>query len=215
MRYRKLLSAFCFLLLGCTPTLTSGDLVFVASVNSDFEQSIAEVTKTDNALNFTHVGIIDVTDTGVFVIEAAPEKGVIYSGFQEFIEENRNGVLYIASLKPEYKKYTDDAIRRACTHLGKGYDYAFDFENDLYYCSELVYDAYAHASGDQNFFETPDMTFKKEETDETLPYWIEYFEKLNIPVPEGKPGINPNGLSRSQKLRSQKQEIRIFKLLNY
>jgi hypothetical protein len=63
-----------------------------------------------------------------------------------------------------------------------------------------VYDAYAHASGDPHFFETPNMTFKKEGTDELLPFWIEYFEKLNIPVPEGKPGINPTGLSRSEKL---------------
>jgi len=51
-----------------------------------------------------------------------------------------------------------------------------------------------------NFFETPDMTFKKEGTDEILPYWLDYFEKRNLPVPEGKPGINPTGLSRSEKL---------------
>ncbi|MCL2511820.1 MAG: UvrD-helicase domain-containing protein, partial [Bacteroidales bacterium] len=45
--------------------LSSGDLVFVASENSDFERSIAEVTRHgDKALNFTHVGIINVTDTG-------------------------------------------------------------------------------------------------------------------------------------------------------
>jgi hypothetical protein len=44
------------------------------------------------------------------------------------------------------------------------------------------------------------MTFKKEGTDEILPYWIQYFEKLNTPVPEGMPGVNPTGLSRSEKL---------------
>jgi len=197
-----LLFVVCALFSSCSQTLHSGDLIFVASENSDFEKSIVEVTKSkEKTLNFTHVGIINVTDSGVFVIEAAPQKGVVYSSFSAFKDENMNGVLYIGMLKSKYKKHTRDALNRACSHLGKEYDYAFDFENDLYYCSELVYDAYAHASGDPRFFETPNMTFKKEGTDEILPYWIEYFEKLNLLVPEGKPGINPTGLSRSDKLK--------------
>jgi hypothetical protein len=196
-----LLSAFCFLLTSCAHKLHTGDLIFVSSKSSDFEKSIAEVTKTDeDTLNFTHTGMINVTDSGVFVIEAVPEKGVIYSSFQEFKTENKNSILYVGALPSEYKKYTAAAIDRACSHIGKGYDYAFDLENDLYYCSELVYDAYAHASGNPRFFETPNMTFKKENSDDFLPYWMTYFEKQNIPIPEGKPGINPNGLSRSDKL---------------
>ena len=180
----------------------SGDLIFVSSENSEFEKAIATSTKTENnVLNFNHVGIINVTDTGVFVIEAVPQKGVVYTNLQTFKEENKNGIWVVATLLPEYQKYTKHAIARACSHLGKGYDYAFDFNNDLYYCSELVYDAYVHATGNPHFFETPDMTFKKEETDEILPYWLDYFEKLNLPVPEGKPGINPNGLYNSLKLK--------------
>jgi len=183
-------------------SLQSGDLIFVASENSDFEKSIVEVTKSKE-LNFSHVGIINVTDSGIFVVEAAPGKGVVYTKFQDFKAENKNGKLYIASFKLEYKKYGQAAIYRACTHLGKGYDYAFNLENDLYYCSELVYDAYAHATGNSNFFETPPMTFKKEETGDILPYWVGYFEKLDVPIPEGKPGINPNGLSQSDKIKSK------------
>jgi len=205
-----LLSAFCFLLLGCASNFNKGDLVFVASEDSDFEKSIAAVTKSDDkTLNFTHVGIINATDSGIFIIEAVPDKGVVYTNFKAFKEENRNGILCFASLKPEYKKYASDALNRACSHIGKEYDYAFDFENDLYYCSELVYDAYAYATNDPNFFETPPMTFKNNETGDFLPYWIEYFENLNLPVPEGKPGINPTGLSHSEKLgKMEKAESR-------
>jgi len=182
--------------------LHSGDLIFIASESSDFEKSIVEVTKTkDKTLNFTHVGIINITDSGIFVIEAVPEKGVVYTGLQEFNDENTDGILYVGMLKSKYKKYTKNALSRACSHLGKGYDYAFDFENDLYYCSELVYDAYAYASGNPHFFEAPEMTFKVERTDEFLPFWVAYFEGLGVPVPEGKPGINPTGLSHSNKLR--------------
>jgi len=180
-------------------SLHSGDLIFVVSENSNFEKSIVEVTKSKE-LNFSHVGIINVTDSGIFVVEAAPEKGVVYTKFHDFKTENKNNTLYIASFKPEYQKYGQDAINRACTHLGKGYDYAFDLKNDLYYCSELVYDAYAHATENPNFFETPLMTFRNIETNELVPYWIDYFEKLQTPIPEGKPGINPNGLSKSDKI---------------
>jgi len=190
------------LFISCTQTLSSGDLIFVTSESSDFEKSIVEVTKAkDKMLNFTHVGIINVTDSGIFVVEAVPEKGVVYTSLQEFKDENIAGILYVGMLKSKHKKYAKDALNRACSHLGKGYDYAFDFENDLYYCSELVYDAYAHASGDAHFFETPAMSFKKEGTDEFLPFWVAYFEKLGVSVPEGKPGVNPTGLSRSGKLR--------------
>jgi len=202
---KYLLIAFCLLFMSCAQNLRTGDLVFVASENSELEKSIVEVTQlNNNELNFTHAGIINVTDTGIFVVEAVPQKGVCYSSFQEFKNENKNGTLYIASFKSEYQKYAKDALNRACSHLGKGYDYAFDLENDLYYCSELVYDAYAYAAGDPHFFETPNMTFKKENSNDFLPYWVEYFEKQNIPIPENKPGINPNGLSRSDKLRITK-----------
>jgi hypothetical protein len=182
----------------CTQNLNTGDLLFVVSEKSDFEKSIAEVTKNNNyELNFTHVVMVNVTDSGVFVVEAVPEKGVIYSILVDF----ESTKMIIGKLKPKYQKYASAALSRACSHLGKGYDYAFDFENDLYYCSKLVYDAFVYASGDPHFFETPNMTFKKEGSDDFLPYWIEYFEKQDISVPEGKPGINPNGLSRSEKLR--------------
>ena len=199
-----------FFLLACKQEVFhSGDLIFVTSENSDFEKSIVEVTKAkDKTLNFTHVAIINVTDSGIFVVEAVPEKGVVYTSLQEFKDENINGDLYLGILKSKYIKYTKDALSRACSHLGKDYDYAFDFENDLYYCSELVYDAYAYASGNPHFFEAPAMTFKKAETDEILPYWVAYFEKLRISVPEGRPGINPTGLSRSDKLRIINYELR-------
>jgi hypothetical protein len=184
-----------------SPSLRSGDLIFVSSENSDFEKSIAAVTKFDDkALNFTHVGIVNVTDTGIFVIEATPQKGVVCTSFSEFKTENKNGVLYFASLNTQYQQYTKDAIHRACSHLGKGYDFAFDFDNDRYYCSELVYDAYAHAGGDPDFFETPPMTFKNKETGAFLPYWIEYFEKLQLPIPEGKRGISPTGIAQQGKI---------------
>jgi len=182
----------------CTHKLNTGDLLFVVSEQTDFEKSIVEVTKNEKQdFNFTHVGIINVTDTGIYIVEAVPEKGVIYTNINNY----DSTTFVIGKLKPKYKKYADAAVKRACSHLGKGYDYAFDFENNLYYCSELVYDAFVFASKNPHFFETPNMTFKKEGKNEYLPFWVEYFDNQNIHIPEGKPGINPTGLSHSKQLR--------------
>jgi hypothetical protein len=45
------------------------------------------------------------------------------------------------------------------------------------------------------------MTFKDPETGKFLPGWIKHYQKLGIPVPEGEPGCNPNGLASSDKLK--------------
>jgi hypothetical protein len=44
------------------------------------------------------------------------------------------------------------------------------------------------------------MTFKDPDTGRTLPVWQEYFSVLGVSIPEGRPGINPGGISRSPAL---------------
>ena len=33
-----------------------------------------------------------------------------------------------------------------------------------------------------------------------MPIWKDYFQKLNILIPENEPGINPGGISLSSKI---------------
>ena len=44
------------------------------------------------------------------------------------------------------------------------------------------------------------MTFINPYTNETMDIWKEYYNKLNIKIPEGKPGINPGIMSISDKI---------------
>ncbi|MCL2682960.1 MAG: hypothetical protein FWE63_05705 [Bacteroidales bacterium] len=180
--------------------LKSGDLLFVSSAASDFEQAIAEVTNDELQRNFSHIGMANVTDSGVYVIEAAPKLGVVYRPVAEFEQDNIKKLIFVSRLKPQYQHWIPGAIIHAYSHLGKPYDYAFDFDNDDYYCSELIYVAFAQASGKTDVFETPPMTFKLSKDADFSPYWVDYFAKQDMLIPEGKPGINPNGISRSDKL---------------
>ena len=180
--------------------LKSGDLLFVASVASGFERAITEVTNDEQQQNFSHIAMVDVTDSGVYVVEAAPGHGVVYRLISEFERDNTQKSIFVGRLKPQYWQWIPEAIHYAHSHVGKPYDYAFDFDNDDYYCSELIYVAFAKASRTTDIFETPPMTFKPSEDADFLPFWIDYFAKLNIPIPEGRPGLNPNGISRSGRL---------------
>ena len=74
---------------------------------------------------------------------------------------------------------------------------SIDISNNKYYCSELIYDSFKYANYNKPIFELQKMTYKDPETNKIFPIWEDYFKKLNIPVPEGKLGLNPGGMSMS------------------
>lgn len=45
------------------------------------------------------------------------------------------------------------------------------------------------------------MTFINPDTGEFYEGWIDYYNKLGASIPEGVPGINPGGISRSDKIK--------------
>jgi hypothetical protein len=44
------------------------------------------------------------------------------------------------------------------------------------------------------------MTFKQPQDSSFFPVWIDYYKQLSMEIPEGQPGINPGGISRSDKI---------------
>ena len=72
-----------------------------------------------------------------------------------------------------------------------------DIANDLFYCSELIYYAFKEANLGKPVFQLRPMTFNDPDTNEPFSVWVEYFNELNKPIPEGQPGLNPGSMSRS------------------
>ena len=90
------------------------------------------------------------------------------------------------------------AIAISKTYLGKPYDHLFDLNNDSLYCSELVY--YAYLENGKPIFETQPMTFKDPKTNELFPLWVNYYKEMDQPIPEGKKGLNPGGITLSDRI---------------
>jgi hypothetical protein len=203
---KKLKKAVLFLhlagLLAFTPTdpkikLQSGDILSREKSSENISEAIDKVTQTTAATHFSHVGLVEVTDTGIVVLHAYPEGGTCMVSLNEFLHPKGDSVRVIAyRLKNEGQKAIPAAIRKAHSMLGKPYNFSYIMSDTAHYCSEFIYLAFAADS----VFKLEPMTFKDPATGTFPAAWVEYYQKMRIEIPEGRPGCNPNGLAASEKL---------------
>ena len=188
--------------------LRNGDLIFVGEGCGDFSKAISMSTSSSESIKLVHVGIIEVCGKDdIKVIEASPENGVREIAFEKFIESvpKIDGYPQIIFMRLIRDFPVEKCILNAKSYLGKPYDWWYLLENDKIYCSELVYESYLDETGTHIFELTP-MNFRS--PDGSMPkFWIELFDKLGEPVPEGIPGTNPSDLSKSSVLRKIEYEL--------
>ena len=89
-------------------------------------------------------------------------------------------------------------VEKAKTYLGRPYDYQYMPSDSALYCSELVQLSYVDSAGEAIFPQVP-MSFHNQDG-QILPFWTTYYRQWNMAVPEGEPGTNPGGISRSDKI---------------
>ena len=75
-------------------------------------------------------------------------------------------------------------------------NYTYVIEDTGYYCSELVYEAFA----DAELFQLEPMTFKTSNNTAFHPTWLAYYSDLDHFIPEGYPGCNPNQMAAHKSL---------------
>jgi hypothetical protein len=177
----------------------AGDIIFQDLDCGEFCDAIEKVTSGIDGKDFSHVGIVEVKNNKAFVIEAIG-RGVVKTPLDSFLfrsltKEGRPKVI-VGRLKTEFSSCIPGALEKADSLNGKKYDAVFDIHNDRYYCSELLYYSFLDNSG-KSLFELQPMTFDDPETRTPFPAWKTYFDELGMDIPEGKPGLNPGGISRS------------------
>ena len=177
--------------------LQSGDILFRGATSGQFSEAIDKVTQTSAETHFSHVGLVEVSDTGIVVLHASPVGGTCAVALDEFLHPKGDSVTGVASrLKDEWQKTIPEALSKAKQMLGKPYNFSYILSDTAHYCSEFVYLAFVADS----VFALEPMTFKDPATGNFPPAWVEYYQKMGIEIPEGLPGCNPNGLAASDKL---------------
>lgn len=182
--------------------LQSGDLLFQVGKMSDMTGAISTATGKNEALNFSHIGIVIVTNGVDSVLEASTECGVRIVALEEFLScatriDDRPAVV---ALRLKDTSGVAQAVARARQFTGQPYDFAYLPDNGKIYCSELVWESYLAPDG-SHLFQAQPMNFRA--ADGSMPaFWTELFAQLDMPVPEGVPGTNPNHMSKETILET-------------
>lgn len=111
-----------------------GDVIFHTSQSSQ-----SPLIQIGTRSHITHCGIVVIKDGKPFVLETL--KTLVLTPLDKFVARGKDGKYWLKrsdreNIKIDYAHY-----------LGKPYDLAFSFDNDIYYCSELVYDIYKNQLG--------------------------------------------------------------------
>jgi hypothetical protein len=169
--------------------LSTGDLIFIRDTTG-MGQAIAQSTG-----QYTHVAIAQCTDSGLFVVEALPRRGVIRRPYIAFAHDYAYPLGHQAAFYRITCPYDTAYLNQQLQNLiGQPYDDYFLPENGRLYCSELVYECFRDSLGTPLFHAQP-MNFLA--PDGSLPaYWQHLFDSLSVAVPQGVPGTNPTNLSQ-------------------
>lgn len=203
------LGAILIMASGCSSATTAaqslqtGDLLFQDLNCGGLCDAIETVTEGVNGRDFSHCALVVYINDSLKVVEAIGEQVQINS-LDDFFERSGDSEvvqnIVAARLKPSYAKLIPAAVAFANQQVGKPYDRPFLLNNGSWYCSELVYAAFAFASKDKAFFSLLPMTFKDPATNDFFPAWVTYYNELGQAIPEGELGTNPGLISRSDKL---------------
>ncbi len=189
------------ILISCTKNfkLQEGDLLFQDLDSSPLCDAIELVTPGYNGANFSHIGLVVLDNDTLKVLEAIPPK-VMITNLDDFInrsfDKNGNPKVIVGRLKKEFINSISNAVSYSKSKLEITYDEVFLINNETYYCSELIFEAFEKDS----IFQLKPMTFLHPKTKDTLKVWKEYYSDLNTNIPEGNPGINPGIMSLSNKI---------------
>ena len=158
--------------------------------------AIVAATERGEAVTFSHVGIVEATAGGAFVVEAV-DTSVRRTPLGEFLARSAARRAADSARRTGARCGQHGgarALRRAHERLGLPYDDEFLPANGKLYCSELAWECFVAADDSTHLLRSRPMTFRT--ADGELPaYWSEHFAALGMPVPEGVAGTNPNDMA--------------------
>ncbi|MDB0027446.1 YiiX/YebB-like N1pC/P60 family cysteine hydrolase [Flavobacteriales bacterium] len=190
------------ILISCTKNFKpqEGDLLFQDLDSSPLCDAIELVTPGYNEASFSHIGLVVLVNDTLKVLEAIPPK-VMLTNLDNFLnrsfDKDGNPKVIVGRLKDNYLHSIKEAVSYSKSKLNIEYDEVFLINNNSYYCSELIYEAFL----DDSIFELKPMTFLHPKTKDTLKVWKDYYKEIEVEIPQNKMGINPGIMSLSNKIK--------------
>lgn len=182
--------------------IREGDILFQNLDCGPLCEAIETVTRSAGGRDFSHCALVTRRNGEWGVIEAYGT--VRFTPMDSFrrrvMAPGRAGAIILGRLKAPLEHLPGLAAQKAEEYLGLPYDGVFLMNNQALYCSELVYDAYKEAGGGEPVFVLEPMEFRDPGTGDWMPTWVDYYDSLGHPIPQGEPGINPGSLSRHPRL---------------
>ncbi len=185
-------------------TFQNGDILFQDLGCGAVYDAINGVTRGYADAELNHCGIVRVSQDGVFVIEAiSPRVHVVpIKVFLNRNVDNQNRpTVMIGRVTEDVYSLVPAAVEFCFARTGLMYDPLFMPGEANFYCSELIVEGFRVANGGNAVFPKNPMTFKSPDTGEILPFWIQYYSRFGVEVPEGVPGSNPGTLSLDPRIK--------------
>ena len=189
-------------------SLRTGDLIFIGipanyTLNRDsMADAISDATGNDT-LNLIHTAIAEVKGDSVWVIDATikynTDRHPLDSMIKSFTLKDGSLPVFIVKRLPDSCNVSA-GVELAKTYCGRDYDLYFLPDNEPMYCTELVQVSYLDSKGNPLFQNKP-MNFKNKDGEFPV-YWVQLFQRLGVPIPQGIPGTNPQDMSKSPLLRT-------------
>ncbi|MDX2011336.1 MAG: YiiX/YebB-like N1pC/P60 family cysteine hydrolase [Myxococcaceae bacterium] len=123
-----------------TPALRTGDVVFHTSTSSR-----SALIRKASSSPYSHVGLVEVADDGVFVIEAV--QPVSRTPWKRWRARGVGGKVTVMRARDVSAEQLAQVVSAAKAELGKPYDARYRWDDERLYCSELVAKAFSRALG--------------------------------------------------------------------
>ncbi|MEB2782140.1 YiiX/YebB-like N1pC/P60 family cysteine hydrolase [Algoriphagus sp. C2-6-M1] len=176
----------------------NGDLLFIGAQKEQLSGAINRVTQQQSDISYDHVGILEVCKDQIYILHAIGKKGSVREPLDSLVssKDGQKQQFALYRLSGAEQSAVTEAIDTAKTLLGQPYNWSYVLNDTSLYCSDFVERAFRHAE----IFELEPMTFINPATKKTDSFWVNFYQKLNMEVPEGKLGCNPNGLAANKHL---------------
>lgn len=187
-----------------TASLESGDLIFVSLDCGSTCQAIESVTLKQfqvTAPSLSHLGLIEKSNSEIWVWEAWPGPGVQRIPLKDFLDRPIQAPnTRVLKIQDEIKAHLPKLFEQLRTWQTKAYDPIFAWTDSSFYCSELIFKAWREVAPELQLFSEAvlPMDFGSPLSSERL-VWKQYFDRWYLNIPAGRPGISPLGIYLSAK----------------